>query len=46
MLLGDTGIWAERGRDIERIESCLLDGKRIRDERSADCRRAGVDPFK
>jgi len=32
MLLGDTGTWDERGRDIDKTEHRVLDGKRIRDE--------------
>jgi hypothetical protein len=32
MLLGDAGAWDERGRDIEKTEHFVLDGKRMRDE--------------
>ena len=45
MLLGDAGAWDERGRDIEKTEHCVLDGKRIRDEGPANSRRARVEAF-
>jgi len=43
--LGDAGAWDERGRDIEKTEHCVLDGKRIRDEGPANSRRARVEAF-
>jgi hypothetical protein len=46
MLLGNAGTWDERGRDIEKTEHCVLDGKRMRGERPANRRRAGVDVSK
>jgi len=45
MLLGDAGTWNERGRDIEKTEHRVLDGKRIRDEGPANRRRAAVEAF-
>jgi putative transposase len=45
MLLGDAGTWDERGRDIEKTEHRVLDGKRIRDEGPANRRRARVEAF-
>ena len=46
MLLGDAGTWAESGRDIEKIEHRLLDGKRIRNAGSANSRIGRVEPSK
>jgi hypothetical protein len=45
MLLRDAGTWDGRGRDIEKTEHRVLDGKRIRAERTADRQRAGVEAF-
>jgi hypothetical protein len=45
MLLGDAGTWDECGRDVEKAEHRVFDGKRIRDEGPADRQRAGVEAF-
>ena len=42
MLLGDARTWDERGRNIEKTEHRVLDGKRIRDEGPANRRKARV----
>ena len=46
MLLGDAGAWDERGRDIEKTEHRVLNGKRICDERSANRQKARVEAFR
>ena len=45
MLLGDAGARDERGLDIEKTEDCVLDGERIRDERTANRRGARIEAF-
>ena len=45
MLLGDTRIGDERGFDIEKTEHRVLDGERIRNERTANRRGARMDAF-
>ena len=45
MLLGDTRTRDERGLDIEKTEHRILDGERIRDERTANRRGAGVEAY-
>ena len=43
MLLGDAGTWDERGRDIQKTEHRVLDGKRIGYEGQANRRGAGIE---
>ena len=45
MLLGDARTWDERSRDIEETEHRILHGERIRDERTANRRRARMEAF-
>ena len=45
MLLGNARARDERGRNIEKTEYCLLDGKRISDAGPANRRKAGVEAF-
>jgi hypothetical protein len=45
MLLGDAGARDERGLDIEKTEHRVLDGERIRDERTANRRGARMEAF-
>ena len=45
MLMGDTRTNDERGLDIEKIEHRVLDGERIRDERTANSRGARMEAF-
>ena len=45
VLLGDARTWDERGGDIEETEHRVLDGKRIRDERTVNSRGARMEAF-
>ncbi len=45
MLLGDVRARDERGLDIEKTEDCVLDGERIRAERTANRRGARIKAF-
>ena len=45
MLLGDARTMDERGLDIEKTEHRVLDGERIRDERTANRRGARFEAY-
>ena len=45
MLLGDARTRDERGLDIEKTENRLLDGERVRDERTANRRGARIEAY-
>ena len=45
MLLGDTRTRDERGLDIEKTEHRILDGERVRDERTANRRGARFEAY-
>ena len=46
MLLGDVRTWDERGRDIEKTEHRVLDGKRIGYKGPANRRRARIEALR
>ncbi|CAB1065301.1 hypothetical protein D1BOALGB6SA_10098, partial [Olavius sp. associated proteobacterium Delta 1] len=45
MLLGDARTRDERGVDIEKTEHRVLDGERVRDERTANRRGARIEAY-
>ncbi|CAB1057696.1 hypothetical protein D1BOALGB6SA_2449, partial [Olavius sp. associated proteobacterium Delta 1] len=45
MLLGDERARDERGLDIEKTEHRVLDGERVRDERTANRRGARIEAY-